>query len=89
MYVGTVGSCTDAQICNTSQLKTKIEDESIGLPDPAPILQSSPDISYYILGDDAFALKTWLMTPYGGRTLTKEERISDYIISTPHLRYLQ
>ena len=37
--VGTAGSCSDAQIFNTCHLKRKIDDSSIGFPDPAPITQ--------------------------------------------------
>ena len=70
--VGTAGSCSDAQIFNASQLKRRIE---------APITQGGRDVPYFILADDAFALKTWLMKPYGRRLLTREERIANYRIS--------
>ena len=79
--VGTEGSCSDGQIFNASQLKRRIEDGRIGFPDPAPITQGGPDVPYFILADDAFALKTWLMKPYGRRMLTREERIANYRIS--------
>ena len=79
--VGTAGSCSDAQICNTCHLKRKIDDGSIGFPDPATITRGGRDVPYFILADDAFALKTWLMKPYGGRMLTREERIANYRIS--------
>ena len=75
---GTAGSCSDAQIFNASQLKRRIEDGRIDFPDPAPITQGARDVPYFILSDDAFALKTWLMTPYGRRMLTREERIANY-----------
>ena len=78
---GTEGSCSDAQIFNASQLKRRIEDGRIGFPDPAPITQGGRDVPYFILADDAFALKTWLMKPYGRRLLTREERIANYRIS--------
>ena len=64
---GTAGSCSDAQIFNASQLKRRIEDGRIGFPDPAPITQGGQDVPYFILADDAFAVKTWLMKPYGRR----------------------
>ena len=79
--VGTAGSCSDAQIFNTCHLKRKINDGSIGFPGPAPITQGGRDVPYFILVDDAFALKTWLMKPYGRRMLTREERIANYRIS--------
>ena len=78
---GTAGSCSDAQIFNASQLKRRIEDDRIGFPDPAPITQGGRDVLYFILADDAFALKTWLMKPYGRRMLTRMERIANYRIS--------
>ena len=73
---GTAGSCSDAQIFNACQLKRRIEDGRIGFPDPAPITQGGRDVPYFILADDAFALKAWLMKPYGRRMLTREERIA-------------
>ena len=79
--VGTAGSCSADQIFNTRHLKRKIDDGSIGLPDPGPITQGGRDVPYFILADDAFALKTWLMKPYGRRMLTREERIANYRIS--------
>ena len=79
--VGTAGSCSDGQIFNASQLKRRIEDGRIGFPGPAPITQGGRDVPYFILADDAFALKTWLMKPYGRRMLTREEKIAKYRIS--------
>ena len=78
---GTAESCSDAQIFNACQLKKRIEDGRIGFPDPVPITQGGRDVPYFILADDAFALKTWLMKPYGTRMLTREERIGNYRIS--------
>ena len=78
---GSAGSCSDAQILNAGQLKSKIEDGRIGFPDPAPITQGGRDVPYFILADDAFALKSWLVKPYGRKMLTREERIVNYRIS--------
>ena len=36
---------------------------------------------YFIVGDDAFALKTWLMKPYSCHGLDEEERIFNYHLS--------
>ena len=75
MDVGTAGSCSDAQIFNTYHMKRKIDDGSIGFPDPAPITQGGRDVPYFILADDVFALKTLVMKPYSRRMLTREEKI--------------
>ena len=81
MDAGTAESCSDAQIFNACQLKRKTDDGRIGFPDPAPITQGGRDVPYFILADDAFALKTWLMKPYGRRMLTREEMMANYSIS--------
>lgn len=36
---------------------------------------------YFIVGDDAFALKTWLMKPFSKRLLSDTERIFNYRLS--------
>ena len=46
-----------------SELRGKIDDGSIGFPEAEPIESGGPDLPYFILADDAFALKTWLMKP--------------------------
>ena len=38
-------------------------------------------IPYYIVGDDAFSLKTWLMKPFAHRNLTREQRVFNYRLS--------
>ena len=75
----TAVSWTDAQIFNACQLKRKTDDGNIGFSDPAPITQGGLDVPYFILADDAFALKTWLMKPR--RMLTREESIANYSTS--------
>ncbi len=36
---------------------------------------------FFLVSDDAFALKTWLMKPYSRQGLKEEERIFNYRIS--------
>ena len=78
---GTQGSASDAQIFNDCELKEALEDGSIGLPAPDPLPLDDRNIPYFIVGDDAFALRTWLMKPFSKRSLTDEERIFNYRLS--------
>jgi hypothetical protein len=82
--IGTPGSNSDAQIFNASGLRAAIVDGSLNLPPASPIdnaADQSVEVPFFILGDDAFALKPWLMKPYSGRFLERPTRIYNYRIS--------
>jgi hypothetical protein len=79
--VGTPGSNSDAGIFNGSTLKEAVESETIGLPDPDPLPGDDKPTPYFIVGDEAFALKTWMMKPHAQRNLTHEQRIFNYRLS--------
>ena len=67
-------SSSNAQIFNSSKLKRRIENGTLGLPPPEPL---GPGM----LGDDTIFLMPWLVKPYSRRQLTREERIANYRIS--------
>ena len=62
--VGANGSSCDAQIFNHIKFKRRIENGTLGLPPPEPLDLGGPDLHYFLLGDDAFALMPWLVKSY-------------------------
>ena len=61
---------SDAQIFNESELKTCLVDGSIGFPDPTNLPNDDQPTPYFLIGDDAFGLRTFLMKPYAQRGLS-------------------
>ena len=70
--MGGVGHQSDAQIySNSSELEEGIDAGILGIPDPVPLLHDDVDhpMPYFFVGDDAFAMTTYMMKPYGRRNL--------------------
>ncbi len=79
--IGRNGSASDAQVFNHSAIKEAIEDGTAGLPPNDRIHQDDGRIPYFFIGDDAFALKPWLMKQYSRRGLSRPEKIFNYQLS--------
>ena len=79
--IGGLGTMSDSQIFNESELKQCLEDDTINFPAPAPLPHDDRNLPFFLLGDDAFALRTYMMKPYSSRGLSKEQRIFNYRIS--------
>ena len=73
---GSSGSCSDTQIFNRSDLRSKIEDGSLGLPPPEPLGEEGPDLHYFLLCADAFGLMPSMVKPHGRRHLKKRRKNS-------------
>lgn len=79
--VGINGACSDAQVWNQCELKLLTEKKKLGLPEPEPLPGREEPIPFFFIGDDAFALRTYMMKPYSIRHMSKEERIFNYRLS--------
>ena len=76
--IGANGACSDAQVFNSSHLKRCVDDGSIGFPPADNLPGDDQPMPYFLIGDDAFALRTTMMKPYSKRGLSKQERIFNY-----------
>lgn len=79
--VGSNGSASDAQIFNQGELKDCVEDGTIGFPPDEPLPNDDRPLPYFIIADDAFPLRSWLMKPYSRRNMALEDRIFNYRLS--------
>ena len=82
--IGGRGAASDAQLWNMSELKESVEDDALNvlnIPPPVCLPHDTEPVPYFILADDAFALKPSLMKPYSHRAMTGEERIFNYRLS--------
>ena len=75
--VGSNGKANDSGIWNKSSLLKGIQDVSVKLPDDEKL--SNGEITPYVfLGDDAFALKRFMMEPFPQQGLTGERQVYNY-----------
>ena len=63
-------------------LKDSFIDRTIGFPDANELSGDDRDKSYFIVVNDALTLRTWLMKPFSVRSLTNEESLFNYRLST-------
>ena len=62
--VGANGSASDGGIFQVIPLREALEKRLAGLPASEPLPGDDHLVPYYILGDNAFPMKTWLQKPF-------------------------
>ena len=75
--VGSNGRVNDSGIWNKTSLLQGVQDGSVNLPNDEK-LPNGEITPYVFLGDDAFALKRFMMKPFPQQCLTGESRIYNY-----------
>ena len=81
MDVGAAESTSDAHIFKHTDFRHKIEDSSISFPDSESLGIGWPEMNFFILGDNTFPLKLWLMRPYSSHGMDLKEKVFNYRIS--------
>ena len=79
--VGANGSASDAGVFNNSALRPALEENRLGFPPPEPLRGDDRDMPFFLVGDDAFPLRSWMMKPYSRRGMDHKERIFNYRLS--------
>lgn len=68
---GGFGHMSHSQIFNTSELKECTLNGTTGWPPPDKLPNDDKVTTYFILGDDIFALRAYLMNSYSTRLKSK------------------
>ena len=77
--VGSYGSNNDSGILANSLMGQMFDDDDMMVPEPENLAGCKfQPLPYYLLRDDIFPLKPWLIRPYPGRQLSEEKRIYNY-----------
>lgn len=76
--IGSYGSNNDAKIFNSSQLCIAMDSGTLRIPAIERLPLSNIRFPYFIVGDDIFALRSWLLKPFNGEYLTEAEKQYNY-----------
>lgn len=78
--IGGMGSESGGGLFARSLFGKMLDRNLLNVPEPSD-LWNSGTIPYYIVGDEAFPLKDYLMRPYPGKHLSKAQQIFNYRLS--------
>ena len=76
--VGSNGRVNDSGVWNKSSLLQAIQNGSVKLPKDDALPVNGVIAPYVFVGDDAFALKKFMMKPYPQQNLTADKRVYNY-----------
>ncbi|XP_066926385.1 uncharacterized protein [Clytia hemisphaerica] len=76
--VGTPGRANDSGIWNRTSLMKGVQDGTVDLPNGEKLGSSGESVPHVFLGDDAFALRPFVMKPFPQQGLNEEKRIYNY-----------
>ena len=79
--VGANGSASDGGIFQVTPLREALENQLACLPNREPLPGDENPVPYYLLGDNAFPMKSWLQKPFPQRGLDPASRYFNYRLS--------
>ena len=78
--VGDFGSSNDSGIFAKSSTGKRFEEQKMKFPNAKPLLGYKENLPYFLVDDEIFPLKTWLMRPYPA-TLSLPQKVFNYCLS--------
>lgn len=79
--VGCNGRISDGGVLNNCSLYDALESKHLPLPEPEALPQRSLPVPYIMVADDAFAMTSYILKPYGFRNQPAPNRIFNYRLS--------
>ncbi|XP_052262976.1 uncharacterized protein LOC127866479 [Dreissena polymorpha] len=71
-----------AHIYNENEFNEGLQNNYIaGFQEPGLLSGDTHDVSYFLVGDDARGLRTYIIKPYANRDMTREQRVFNYRLS--------
>ncbi|CAH1968616.1 unnamed protein product [Acanthoscelides obtectus] len=79
VFLGYPGSAHDSRVFENSIMCKNIERHG-------PNFYFLDTQKYHLIGDSAFALRTWLITPYRGDNVTRKQKFHNYCLSSDRVK---
>ena len=84
--IGQYGSNNDSGVLLRSEINNRFENGSLDLPQPTAVQGCKFDpVPYFLVGDEIFPLKSWLMRPFPGKKMEEDQAVYHYRHSTARL----
>ena len=78
--IGSYGSNNDSGVFRNSKMGEQLFENKVHLPEADSFGESSisEKVPYHLVGDEAFALQSWLLRPYPIQGIPEEQAIFNY-----------
>ncbi|XP_024884674.1 protein ANTAGONIST OF LIKE HETEROCHROMATIN PROTEIN 1-like [Temnothorax curvispinosus] len=79
--VGAFGSQSDGGVFKESAFGIALDNNELEIPDDSCLPETDTKFPYYMVADEAFPLKSYIMRPYPGTKLDKTQKTFNYRLS--------